>query len=250
MTKLSWDSVNKSFNSGISNAVLYVTGESGAAWNGVVSIQEKTSDLNTTGHYLEGRRFNLTQDNEDFDFTIVAFTYPDEFDLCFGYDGMYDLQPFKSFNLSYISGTDENKEIHLIYNAKLQAKDNDWDTLGDSVDPTNFSWDATTRGIPTYATSPASHYVIYVSELNPGAYEALLDILHGTASSDPSMPSVLELIDLVAEFAVFVVVDNGDGTWTATGPDDAIDISDPNIFEIIGPSVVPIDRDSYFLRDF
>jgi len=250
MTKISWDAASKSFSSGISNAVLYVTGESGVAWNGVVSIQEKTSDLNTTGYYLEGRRFLLTQENEDFEFDLVVFTYPDEFDSCFGIDGVYDLQPVKSFNLSYITGTDDNREIHLIYNARLQFPEKEFKSLGDDVDPVNFSWSATTRGIPTYATSPSAHYIAYVSEMNPGVLEALLDLLHGTDTTDPSMPEVSEIIDLFADYALFLVTDNGDGTWTAVGPDNNIDVSNSTTFVINGPSVVPVDDGSYFLRDF
>jgi hypothetical protein len=59
------------------------------------------------------------------------------------------------------------------------------------------------------------------------------------------LPDPQEIFDIFEANSILRVVDNGDGTFTVTGPDDAITMLDDTTFEIDWPSVVVIDSNTY-----
>lgn len=59
------------------------------------------------------------------------------------------------------------------------------------------------------------------------------------------LPSMAELIEMVTQWTLIEVVDNGDGTWTATGPSDFIKMLDLTTFQINSPAATYIDQDTY-----
>jgi hypothetical protein len=56
------------------------------------------------------------------------------------------------------------------------------------------------------------------------------------------MGKVLEMFE---SGAILRIVDHGDGTWTATGPDEAIKMLSSTMFEITWPSAIYIDTETY-----
>ncbi len=75
--------------------------------------------------------------------------------------------------------------------------------------------------------------------------QAIEDLLYGSASTAPRLPDPQEILDLFEEGAILKIIDHGDGTWTAIGPDDVVYMTDPDTFEINWPSVVYLDEDTY-----
>jgi hypothetical protein len=61
------------------------------------------------------------------------------------------------------------------------------------------------------------------------------------------LPTPEELLGIFERTALLQVVDNGDGTFTVTGPDEAIQMLDPTTFQIAWPSAVYLDAESYSL---
>lgn len=59
------------------------------------------------------------------------------------------------------------------------------------------------------------------------------------------LPSLAELTDIVTNWRLFYITDNGDGTWTATGPDDLMSVDSSGYFEIQKISAIPVDEDTY-----
>lgn len=59
------------------------------------------------------------------------------------------------------------------------------------------------------------------------------------------LPSMAELLEMIANWTLIEVTDNGDGTWTATGPDDLIKMLDATTFQISSPAATFIDEDTY-----
>jgi len=92
-----------------------------------------------------------------------------------------------------------------------------------------------------------SHFVIDTSVAYPAAVADLETILYGTETSDARLPDPFELFDFFESHSILLIVDHGDGTWTATGPDDVITMLDPTTFQISWPSAVYVDDVSYTL---
>jgi hypothetical protein len=74
---------------------------------------------------------------------------------------------------------------------------------------------------------------------------AIEDKLYDTDTDAPALPTVDELIAFYDVIAGLVITDNGDGTWTATAPNDVIRMLDDTTFEITSSTANFIDADSY-----
>ena len=109
MAKLTWDAAGERlYETGVRNVVLYVkTGSTygkGVAWNGVTSIEENPTGAEATPLYANDIKYLNLVSNEEYEASITAYTYPDEFAEC---DGSASLvkgvrigqQPRKEFGL-------------------------------------------------------------------------------------------------------------------------------------------------------
>lgn len=250
MATLSWNPDERPYYTGVDQAVLYLSGQPGVSWSGVVSINEESGDVFQAANYIDGRRYNITQSAEDFDFKISAYTYPPEFDACCGYDEIYDNQPQLPFGLSYRTQSGSGYLLHLVYNATAKESNTTRNTLNNRTSAMLFNWDVSTKPKVHTLTAPSSHVIIDLTNIHPTVRDSVLDIVYGTASTDPRLPALTELVDLFISYAALVVVDNGDGTWTATGPPEAIQIIDSDTFDINWPSLVYLNSETFKLTDY
>lgn len=250
MTVLDWNAAERPYYAGIDHGVLYLPGHSGLAWNGLISVNEKADDILNKSLYLNGVRYGLPQSPEDFSLTVVAFTCPDEFLDFTGYEGIYDNQPVRSFDMSYRTGDSETGQIHLVYNITALPTDNDWQTMGANPTPTVFTWEMLTRPVEFPYSAPSAHVIVDIAQTNPIVLQNLYDALYGTSSTEPELPSLVDVYNIFAEEATLKVVDNGDGTWTATGPDSIIQMLDATTFQITSPGAVFLSDIMYRLSNY
>ena len=259
MARITWDDPGRRiYETGIDRGVLYPPGGSGVPWNGLTSVRIRPSGGDPQGYYLDGTKYLNVASPEEFAATITAFTYPDEFAVCDGtarvHSGLFITeQPRKPFGFSYRTriGNDLDNnygyKIHIVYNALAAPSDKDFETKGSSADPTDFSWDITTKPPAFTGFRRSAHVEIDTRSANPSAISDLEDFLYGTEIQAASLPTLSQLVDIFEAYAILTVVDNGDGTFTVTGPDDAITMLDADTFQINWPSAVPIDADTYTL---
>lgn len=248
MASLVWNADERPYFSGVDHGVLYLPGLPGLAWNGLVSVDEKTDDVVDLDRYIDGVRYHLPQSNEEFGCKVSAYTYPDEFLPYSGYDDIYDGQVNDAvFGFSYKTQSGDKDYIHIVYNATAVPSDTDRTTQNESTEPLLFVWDISTIPSAFNGITPTSHFIIDPSIMRSAALDALLGTLYGTATTDPQLPNIQGLFDVFYDNAIFLVVDNGNGTWTATGPDSAITMTDTTTFSITWPTAVYISSDTYEL---
>lgn len=213
MTRLAWGAIGERFfETGIDRGVLFVAGADGVAWNGLVSVSESQVGGETSQHYVDGIMYLNRATYTDFEATIEAFTYPDEFLECDGTNEIhYGLsvtgQRRKAFDLSYrtrvgndVEGVDHAYKIHFIYNATATPSDHPSSTIGDSVDPDNFSWKITAKPPDILNHKPTAHLFADSRKAPPGLMQELENILYGTEDTAPRMPYPEELIFLFSTF--------------------------------------------------
>lgn len=260
MTRVIWDNIGeKGYETGIDQVVLYVPGKIGVAWNGVTSVQETPRGGEATSYYFDGEKYLNLVSRTEFSGTINAYFSPDEFDAC---DGTNELQTGFSmteqrrvpFGLCYRTkkgndseGMDFGYKLHLVMNAKASPSSSEYSTLGDSVTPTQLSWGISTTPIRLPDGRSGSHFVIDSTEVNPGVMDNLEGILYGTGNTNPRMPTYDEILNIFIAKQVLIITDNGDGTFTAQGPDTVVWISTkPDEYTISWPSVIQIgDTEEY-----
>lgn len=258
MARLSWDSAGlRSYEVGLDRGVLYTTNGTGFVWNGLRSVSEDASSASSTPLYFDGKKYFDSPGSSDYSGTIEAITYPDEFLEFDGYqlasDGMFFAnQKRNTFSISYrtyvgndIGGMSARYKLHIIYDLTADPSAATYQTLSETIDPIIFSWrvNSTPQNVEGYL--PVSHIVLdskYMSDITLATVE---DILYGTATTTARLPSALELLSIVNNGVGYVVIDNGDGTWTAIGSDLMISMIDSTIFQITNARVTYLDANTY-----
>lgn len=263
MAKLTWDQAGERlYEIGLDRGVLYFDDDNnGVAWNGLVSIDEDTSDSDSSPVYFDGMKVNDNPSFGDYSATLTAFTYPDEFLEFEGIvslgGGLYvDGQVAKQFGLSYrtligndIEGSKLGYKVHLVYNLTAIPDPTTFETLSDSLSASNLSWKISAVPEPATGHRATAHVILDSRLLPPDLLETIEGILYGTegffpgqtiydggpaadveretidggtassygdelpsestiVTSDPRLPSINELLDLIVFFGPRTIVPN------------------------------------------
>lgn len=256
MARIAWDTTgSRYFEAGVERGVLYVGNTSGVPWTGLISVEETPTRGEIKSYYIDGIKYLNIATRDEFGATIRAYTYPTEFSQCDGTSRIraglfFGQQARQSFGFCYrtavgndTEGTTHGYKLHLIYNALAMPSSRSASSYSDTVEATEFSWEITTKSRPVSGTAPTAHVVIdsrYTHPLTMAAYE---DILYGSASTVPRLPTPEELVTIFDIPVEWEVIDNADGTIHISGPDSEVDIVAPGFVELDHPSV-SVDEDT------
>ena len=232
MSKLIWTPEKEEL--GVDRGVLYPPSTDAVAWNGIISVVE-ASEVGQVIKYQDGVRYRRRQTRETFTGSIYTFGPPVEF-----YDSWNKMVP--KFGFSYRVLTDETYNLHLAYNLIPVAPQLVYKRDEASIYRIDFSSQPVDI-IPQI--KKASHLIIRAALSYSWVISALEDVLYGTDSQNGRLPTPQELFDIFEDGSILKITDNGDGTWTADGPDSAINFTDANTFQISWDSAVYIDVDTY-----
>ena len=232
MSKIVWDKTGERFyETGVDHAVLYpIDAEGlyngGVAWNGITAINESPSGAEPNNLYADNIKYLVLVGAEDFGLTIEAYTYPDEWEQC---DGSAEIAPGvlagqqnrKIFGLSYrtklgndVDGQDHGYKLHLVYGGLASPSERGYQTVNDSPEPINPSWEVTTTPVDVPGFKPTARLIITSTKVDPAKLAALETILYGSEEAEPRLPLPEEVIELLKPDAVTVVtaVESGDTT--------------------------------------
>ena len=217
MPKIVWDKTGERFyETGVDRGVLYPQDNTGAypegvAWNGLTAVTESPSGAEPTPLYADNIKYLNLMSAEEFEATIEAYTYPDEFAAC---DGSAELTPGvrigqqdrSAFGLSYrtLVGNDTDGEshgykIHLIYGALAAPSDKGYQTINDTPDAITFSWSISTTPVPVEGFKPTASLEIDSRTVESAKLKALEDILYGTVEGEARLPLPNEVLTILAE---------------------------------------------------
>ena len=214
MSALTWDAIGERlFETGIDKGVLYLQQNGaypiGVAWNGLTDVTETPEGAEPNDKYADNIKYLSIYSAETFKGTIKAFMYPDEWALCNGEKKIGGLtvgqQSRQSFGLVYrtiigndTQGQDFGYKLHLVYGCMASPSERDFQTVNDSPDAIEFSWEFTTT--PVTLTSkvddkvlkPTSLLTVDSTKYTTGQaktnFEDLEKALFGT-DADPTDPS-------------------------------------------------------------
>lgn len=259
MAKIKWDNINeRTYQTGVDRGVLYLQEGSAVPWNGLVGMEESTNS-ELKAYYLDGVKFLENLSPGEFQGKLKAITYPEELDQALGLaivtPGFIvtEQQP-KSFNLSYrtlignpIEGTDYGYKIHILYNLLADPETLAYQTLSGTDQPMEFVWNLTGTPPRINKFRPTVHVVID-SRTTPIDVMNLLETrLYGSETRPPNLPTITEVGELFGYLGALIIIDNGDGSWTALDESDTyITMLDETTFQIEHVDTVIVD-DTYTL---
>lgn len=222
MSKIVWDKTGERFyETGVDHAVLYPISSDGlynkgVAWNGITAINESPSGAEPNNLYADNIKYLVLVGAEDFGLTIESYTYPDEWEEC---DGSAEIAPGvmagqqnrKTFGLSYrtklgndVDGQDHGYKLHLVYGGLASPSERGYQTVNDSPEPINPSWEVTTTPVDVPGYKPTARLIITSTKADPAKLKALEDILYGTDSTEPRLPLPEEVIELLKSVVTVV----------------------------------------------
>lgn len=255
--ELKWNQPkDQSFEAGLDRGVIYLNSGEAVPWNGLSSVDDE-GESSTNDLYLDGIKYLSFITPRDWSGSLEAYTYPDAFAELIGIaelgDGLYvDSQAPDSFGLSYrtMVGTQidnvQHYKIHLIYNVMASLNGFTNETLsGSATDPTSFKFDLTAVPVQIPGARPSAHIILDTRTLDPIVKTNLETLLYGSESTSPAMPTVTELVDFTNFTGDVVVVYNGDGTWTATGSNQNVFMTDAVHFQIHNVAAEYLTTDIY-----
>lgn len=221
MAKLEWDKIGERlYETGTEKGVLYPvaadgTYPKGVAWNGLTGFSESPDGGDATDIWADDIKYLSIRARENFKATITAYTYPDEFAECDGSAAVLNggiligQQPRKGFGFSCVTklGNDTEFEehgykLHLVYGASASPSSKDYQTINDSPEAVEFSWDIDTIPVNVTGYKPTAHIVIDSTKFpkqtgeNPPKtnLEKLEEILYGTENTQARLPMPDEVI--------------------------------------------------------
>ena len=205
MAKLVFNNVgDRLFETGVKNGVLFVMGENGqygkgVVWNGLTAVTEKPTGADPTNLYADDVKYVVLYGEEEFEATIEAYTYPEEFEACDGSAALatgvnVGQQARKQFAFCYrtalgndVKGQDFGYKIHIIYGCTAKPSEKAYSTINDSPEAVTFSWDVTTVPVPVEGMKSTSSVVIDSTRVESVKLKSLEDKLYGTETQESTL---------------------------------------------------------------
>lgn len=217
MAKLTWDDTGaRLYETGVRMGVLYPQADNGTypkgvAWNGLTAVNQNPSGAEANKQYADDINYLNLYSAEEFGATIEAYTYPEEFAECDGSaeaaDGVYlGQQSRKAFGFAYrtvigndVKGDAYGYKLHLIYGCKASPSSKGYQTINNSPEAINFSWEVTTTPVNVEGFKPVATIEIDSTKVDADALETLEDKLYGTASAEAQLPLPDQVIAIFSE---------------------------------------------------
>lgn len=210
MTALIWDVVGQRFyETGVDRAVFYPRTGNGVVWNGLTAVNQLVTGGDKKDIYLDGEKQYVLVESEDFQAEIEAFSAPAEFLACDGVKtlaaGLYvTQQPRSMFGFSYrtikgndVKNNDYSYYLHLVYNALASPTTRRYSSVSDSITPTPLSWTIDTVPPDSTTYKSSAHLQVDVSLITTAKKTALENLLYGTSSTNPGLPTQSAVITLL-----------------------------------------------------
>lgn len=215
MAQLVWDQTGERYyETGVDHGVLYLMDAQGAyttgvAWNGLTAVNENPTGAEPNALYADNIKYLNLMSAEEFEGSVEAYTYPDEFAECDGSKeiatGVYiGQQPRKTFGMSYrtkigndVVGQDLGYKIHLVYGALASPSEKAYESVNDDPDAINFSWDLTTTPVNVTDGKPTATLTIDSTKVDAANLAALEAVLYGGENTTARLPLPDEVAQIV-----------------------------------------------------
>lgn len=228
--RMKWDQDTKRlYEGGVDMCAFFPIGstgyEAGVPWNGLTKIEEKPTGAEIKKKYANNREYAQLQSKEEYEATMEAFTYPDEFYPCNGMKliapGVYaHQQNRKKFGLVYRSligndaeGYDFGFKYHIVYGCLAKPSSTVYETEDDDTDIEAMSWNLSAQapsmniaGIKPMASITIDSRTADAAKL--AQFEALVygtDATTGvdaTEGTEPTMPTIDKIIEIFGTEAI------------------------------------------------
>lgn len=219
MSKLTWDNTGeKYYETGVQKGVVYPINKNtgtypkGTAWNGLSAVEESPDGGDANDIYADNIKYASIRATENYKGSISAYSYPDEVAILDGTEavaaGVYIGQQTRgAFGMCYRTevGNDIGGEYYvltLVWGATISPSERSYDTINDSPDAIEFSWDFETDPVAITVSGltldPSASIDIDSRYADATKLAALETVLYGSDDADARLPLPSEVITMMA----------------------------------------------------
>lgn len=211
MARIVWDKVGeRRFETGVDRGIIYPKVGAPAPWNGLTAVRETSEGGEIDSVYFEGVKRRVITASSDFTATVDAISSPEIFILAEGFKplapGLYaDQQPRPQFGFSYrtLKGNDRvgiemGYKLNLVYNCLADSSDRSYSTITNTVSTSSRSWTFYTVPPDSDIFKPTARLIIDSNNATPAKLVNLENVLYGTTSTSPRLPSMTEVISILS----------------------------------------------------
>lgn len=216
MAEMTWDELDKRFFvTGVSHGALYIPTAGvyslGVPWNGLTTVTESPSGAEPNPVYADNIKYLNRMSAEEFNGTIEALFYPDEF---LQFDGVgksangmqVGQQKRGTFGFSWqsIKGNAIDEELgfilNLVYGAQASPSEKANNTVNETPETNPMSWAISTTPVPVTGFKPTSIIKIDSTDpdVKPSGLAAVMDAIYGRDATPPRLPLPDEIDTLLA----------------------------------------------------
>lgn len=187
------------YETGVDRVVLFLKEASGygegEGWNGVTKIDEKPSGAEATKLYANNGKYLNLISAEEYGASIEAYTYPKKFNACMGLaepvPGLFVAQQNrKKFGYVYrtllgndVLGDAYGYRIHFVYGCDAAPSEKSNETVNESPNPGQLSWEISTTPVAVPGHKPTAHLYVDSTAVSAETLAAIEAIIYGTAAS-------------------------------------------------------------------
>ena len=95
-------------------------------------------------------------------------------------------------------GNRYGEKLHFVYNARVSPSERAYETVNEDPDAITFSWEYTTTPVDlsTLDLDPSAGITVSKLEVGEVLFKQLQDMVYGTDTEEPKMPSIEEIVTL------------------------------------------------------
>lgn len=216
MSKLVWDEVGKRlFEAGVEDVAIFpMTGNSygtGVAWTGITAFNVQPQGGEANKYYADDIHYITVYSAETAEFTIEAYTYPDEFKACNGEASLtkgvvIGQQTRKAFGAAFVNlvGNDTElqdygKKLTLVYGCRVSPSEKGHSTINENLEPSTMSWSGTTTPIKVEGHKATATCEVDSTIVGDAAFKAVYDYVYGSETAEPTFPTPEKVAQIVTE---------------------------------------------------
>lgn len=214
---IKWDEDGERlYETGVERCALYPKSSEGygdaVAWNGLTNWEESPTGAESNPVYADDQKYLDLRSVEEFNYTITALMYPDEFAPCDGFVYLDEAKVLKAgqqkrqaFGLCVttkvgndIDQSDYGYKLHLCYGSTASPSSKSHATENESPEAPEMSWECTTVGVKCARTNKnVAHFEIDMTRLDTTKRRLIEQALFGDGTNPGRLLTPDEVYELI-----------------------------------------------------
>ena len=227
---------------GLDRGFIFLPGDRGIPWRGLTSLESSDDGATIESCYLDGKKISHRYVAGDYLATIESYDDPfadPEFD-----GGIQNIPFGFTYREKFSENGKEHYRLHIIHEVSISNTGHTVETINAGPMPDTYRWSMS--GLKSYLSTNyvGSHLILDSSVLYEWILRDVEAILYGYPDGNPRIPSIAEMYAIFATMNL-IIIDHGDGTWSAEGHRTMIGMLDSTEFQIVTPTAEYISDYEY-----